>query len=329
MDDRHIGHEDQELLIRSMSVEDGPARGMRVIHILNAAGLFLEILPDRGLDIAAAAWQGKSLAWLSPAGLRHPLSYEPHGLGWLRSFVGGLLVTCGLEQAGAPSAEGGVEYGLHGRYSCLAAEEVSAARVDDGGRLEARISGKVRQAALFRENLSLARRITVPADAPAFIVEDEVKNEGRRDEPLMLLYHLNFGYPLVMQGTRVVVPENTKTLPRDDDARNGMETALTADAPTPGYREKVYYHDVPHGGAAEVGLISPEGWGISITYSRDVLTELVQWKMMGEKEYVIGMEPANCRVGGRAAERADGRLKILMPGETVRTFIRLNVLAKK
>jgi len=37
--------------------------------------------------------------------------------------------------------------------------------------------------------------------------------------------------------------------------------------------------------------------------------------MMGKGTYVVGVEPATNKVEGRAKERAEGRLRMLKPGE--------------
>ena len=47
---------------------------------------------------------------------------------------------------------------------------------------------------------------------------------------------------------------------------------------------------------------------------------------MGEGTYVVGIEPANCSVGGRAKERAAGTLQFLEPGEQRNFFVQLGVL---
>ena len=44
-----------------------------------------------------------------------------------------------------------------------------------------------------------------------------------------------------------------------------------------------------------------------------------EWKMAGAGTHVLGIEPANCYVEGRAAERARGTLVTLEPGES-RTY---------
>ena len=56
-----------------------------------------------------------------------------------------------------------------------------------------------------------------------------------------------------------------------------------------------------------------------LTWSAKQLPVLVQWKMPGEGTYVLGIEPGNCRVGGRVAERERGTLAHLKPGES-RTY---------
>lgn len=55
----------------------------------------------------------------------YPAYYHAAGIDWLRSFGGGLVVTCGLDHFGSPSLDQGETFGLHGRVS-----NVPAARVN-------------------------------------------------------------------------------------------------------------------------------------------------------------------------------------------------------
>jgi len=64
---------------------------------------------------------------------------------------------------------------------------------------------------------------------------------------------------------------------------------------------------------------------VAIRYDARTLPHLTQWKMMGQGEYVCGIEPANCRVLGRSAERAAGRLETILPGETRNFTVSLTV----
>ena len=95
--------------------EDGRLRGMRGIHGWTGSGLHFTLWPDRALDIGPAWFGGKPIAWQHPAAA-HPHYYEPAGLGWLRTYGGGLLTTCGLVHIGAPDQYQGQAFGLHGRY---------------------------------------------------------------------------------------------------------------------------------------------------------------------------------------------------------------------
>ena len=116
---------------RSVVLDDGPERGVRAIDVATGTGLSFSILPDRGLDVFRADFQGASLAWISPTGPVAPAFFEPEGLGWLRGFYGGLLVTCGLTYAGPPNKDG-KDLGLHGRASYTPAYDVGITQEWDG-----------------------------------------------------------------------------------------------------------------------------------------------------------------------------------------------------
>ena len=88
--------------------------------------------------------------------------------------------------------------------------------------------------------------------------------------------------------------------------------------PTAGYAEKCYYHDLAaHRGQTCAAIVNPEideGFGAYVRFDKRQLPQLVQWKMIGRKEYVCGVEPCSNRLGGAAAERKAGRLITLRPG---------------
>jgi len=66
--------------------------------------------------------------------------------------------------------------------------------------------------------------------------------------------------------------------------------------------------------------------GLYVQYRQKELPKFTQWKMVGEGEYVLGMEPANCLVQGRAKERERGTLQFLEPGEKREFIVRIGVL---
>lgn len=101
------------------------------------------------------------------------------------------------------------------------------------------------------------------------------------------------------------------------------------DSPQAGYAEQVFFHDMipAKDGFVTIMLVNDElqlaGY---VSYRQKELPELIQWKQMGSGTYVLGIEPANCLVMGRDAERKRGALRMLAPGETCETLLRLGVV---
>ncbi len=329
---RRIGRLEQVAGVEPLVLDDGPARGVRALRVRTGSGLSFTILPDRGMDIGAAEYGGMPLSWLSPAGVVSPSFREPEGEGWLSTFHGGLLVTCGLQNAGPPGERDGETLGLHGRISNTPASNVShAVRWDaEGCELEAR--GEVRESRTFGPNLVLRRTVSARVGESTVLIEDAVENEGFRPEPLMLLYHVNLGWPILDETARLVGPggPGASPEPRDEEARAGLASWERFAPPTPGFRERVFYHRPTAGadGWAEARLENPAlngGLALSVRFRPDELPEFVQWTMTGEGTYVVGLEPATCRVGGYEAEDRAGRVIRLAPGEVRRYRIEIRV----
>jgi hypothetical protein len=179
------------------------------------------------------------------------------------------------------------------------------------------IEGEVRQARVFGENLRLRRRITTSLGGSRIAIHDLVENMGTAASPLMILYHINLGFPLLDETCELIAEKHTVE-PRDAAAEPGLQDWMHFGPPTPGYAEQVFYHDLPAGqnGWAGIQLINQaRSIALSVRFQKAALPNLVQWKMMGQGTYVLGLEPANCRVGGRSQERALGTLQFLQPGE--------------
>jgi hypothetical protein len=318
---RRIGRLEQVAGIEPFVFDDGPARGVRAFRFRTGGGLSFDILPDRGMDLSFAEYRGTPLAWLSPNGIVAPAFHEPEGEGWLNSFPGGLLVTCGLRNVGPPGERGGEQFGLHGRASHIPATRVSydAFWDNEGCVLEAR--GQIRESSVFGPNLILRRRIWARLGEPRVTIEDQIENEGFDPEPLMILYHINLGWPLLSETSHLTGPGRLaeQPEPRDDEATTGLDAWNRFAAPMPGFKERVFYHHpaAGTGGLAEARLENPDlGLTFSVRFRPEQLPEFVQWTMIGESTYVLGLEPATCRVEGPAAEQAAGRVISLEPGET-------------
>jgi hypothetical protein len=332
---KRVGDISQIAGIRPIVLNDGNERGVRAAQVKTGAGLNFTVLLDRGLDIASADYCGQSLCWRSSTGDVGPAFYEPEGLGWLRSFYGGLLITCGLTYTGAPNVDQGQELGLHGRVSNIPAKNVYIDGQWDGDEYTMWIQGNVQETAVFQENLVLRRKIWTRLGETRMFIDDVVENIGYNTTENMMLYHINGGFPVVDADTEIVAPF-VKTEPRDDDAKVGQEEFYKFQGPTPGFAERVYYHDVAPDADGYVysALVNKDfnhgqGFGFYIKYLKEQLPVLVEWKMNGEGVYVVGMEPGTNSANGRSYEREAGRLRLLKPGESYSYNLEIGVLASQ
>lgn len=329
---RKVGTMRQVARIRRAVLDDGRERGLRVAEFSNGGGLSFTVLLDRGMDIGDAAFGGASLGWLGPCGFQHPSYHDPEGLGWLRSWGGGLLTGCGLRSAGAPGVVDGESFGLHGRLSNTPAEDVKCHEEWIGDRYLMSVTGSMREVRHFGENLLLTRTVATEFGTNVIKVSDKVQNCGFRPSQAMLLYHINLGWPLLDECSFVETVSHAVE-PRDDEAAKGLLSWSKCQEPAPGYKEQCFYHDLPAGpdGFATVSLVNPSlALKFSVSYRKAELPFLTQWKNLGEGEYVMGLEPANCHVEGLAAEREKFKsLRILQPGESFETLLALSVSRTK
>ncbi|MFF2091400.1 aldose 1-epimerase family protein [Paenibacillus sp. NPDC058174] len=381
----HVGRVEQIGGIHRYTGAEGREQGMEFIEVRTGAGLSYTVTPTKGLDFSLAEFGGTPISWQAAGGDAHPMYYEPEGTGWLRSASGGLMMTCGLTHAGAPSAYEGKSYGMHGRAHHLPARQVAAEGRWNGDEYEMVIRGIVEETAMFGGHLRLYREIRSQLGDNRITVTDIVENAGFEPIPHMLLYHFNFGYPLMTPDTRMRFPP-AAVVPRDAGAAvvglegldrpeslegpdglegaecpkglesleglyglgesgrveglkrqkavNGLSELNQWQLPDPGCAEAVYYHELLDKDTAEVKLhqpLFPQAGGrtvpltVSLRWSAQTLPHLVQWKMPGAGMHVLGIEPANCRVGGIAKEAEEGRLVILQPGQTVDYSWELNI----
>lgn len=324
---RKLGHPDQLFGTRLIRVIDGQGDGTRAIEVWNAAGLRFDVLVDRGFDIHRVEYQGSSLHWTGPPGIRSRFTYEPGELGWLRNFHGGLLVTCGLEHVLFPTKRKTPEYnfpldkvdefGLHGRISNEGGEVLARELIEDANGPMIRLKGEVVQASLYGENLWLQREIRVPIFAPEIKIFDTVTNSGFSPTHHELLYHINLGYPLIDTNSKIELT-----------SRVGTQTLETTE-PQPGFVEQVTEHDllVDEEGFAQASVFNhAAGLGLELRYRADTLPNFMLWYMMGEGPYVIGFEPSTV---GREPQRDPEMMSYLEPGGTVRYEAHFRALGKE
>ena len=299
---RRVGCVEQIGGVKEYIFSTGKAKGVRAIDV-DTGDLCITILPDRCMDIAQAKYKGKSISWISKTGVVAPQYYEKEGAGFLRSFYGGLLTTCGLKNIGAPVGD----QGLHGRIANTPAEKTSVRAEWIDGEYIIEVSGEMRESVVFGENLLLKRTIRAKLFCNKIDVEDTIINEGFSNENIALCYHCNFGYPLVQEGSRIInVPLEFKEIssPIKDKEEECIPVKYKDDVVTVGIEN----NDI----------------GAYITYERKNLPEFVIWKMMGESEYAVGLEPRTSEFGGPRLSKNDAYVE-LKPFEEYKTKLKFEL----
>ena len=302
-----------------------------VIEVDNGMLKFI-VLPQRGMGIWKAWLGGIELGWKSPIkGPVHPHFvpvYDPAGLGWLAGFDE-LLCRCGLESNGAPEFDerGVLKYPLHGKIANLPAHWVEVAIDGDSGEIS--IAGAVDESRLHFQKLRLTSTITTKVGEAGLLIHDEVSNLSESPGEFQMLYHINFGAPLLEAGAKVVVPVKM-LVPRNERAAEGVQHWDSYPAAEAGFKEQVYFVEPACGqdGETQALLKNASGTrGISMSFNTRQLPCFTVWKNTASVAdgYVTGLEPGTNFPNPRSYEKAQQRVVVLEPGESRSFDVRIEV----
>jgi len=271
-----------------------------------------------------------NLVYQMPNGEVNPAFYQPAGAEWLRTFFAGLLTTCGLTNVGAPCDDEGVELGLHGRFSCIPARNVCDLSRWEGDEYILEISGTIDENLLFGDKLILKRTIRSQLGKRSLTIHDTVENYGSKVSPFTILYHINAGFPL-LDSNAGMVASSKKTEAYEADRQEEAANCKRFTEPVPNIPEICFRHTMAgdEEGYAYAALINRKlsgGIGLYLKFRADTLPFMTQWKMMGEKDYVLGMEPCNVSCESRSEMRKKGVIPLLNPYEKREMEVEIGVL---
>jgi galactose mutarotase-like enzyme len=319
-----VGGSARDYSVTKRTLRGGPSDGVDVVEVNNGRFRFT-VLPTRGMGIWRARCGNVRLGWKSPTkGPVHPALvplWQPDGLGWLKGFDE-LLVRCGLESNGSPDfdANGRLCCPLHGRIANLPAHRVEI--TIDGESGEIAVMGTVDEAYLYGSKLRLTTTITTKVGEPSMTVADEVTNLSGQPGDMELLYHINFGVPLLGEGATVSLPVK-RLAPRDAVAVADLPTWNAYGPETPGSIEVCHFFDLvaDASGKTLAVLRSADGsHGVSVKFNKQQLPCFTIWKnrQAAVDGYVTGLEPATNYPNPKSFEKKKGRVVPLAPGETRR-----------
>ena len=324
---RKTGSLQQVASVRPLSFREGRSASLQAVELINGP-LRLLSMADKCLDVAEFSYRGVNFSFLSKPGLQGRNPYDTHGAEAQRSIMGGFFFTAGLENICAPCAVDGKDYPMHGRIRTTPAEHLCSDAFWEDEKYVLSISGEMREAELFGENLVLRRQLRSVFGEKSFTLTDVIENQSCRSEPLMLLYHINIGYPLLDEGTKLFLPTR-RVLPRDDISAPHCGRWNIMDAPRDNEPEYVFLHEpVPDdSGVVRICVVNETlELGLEVTYASKNLPRFMEWKSTASGDYVLGLEPANSSVFGRPFHEKRGDLHHLAPFSAEKNELRFTVL---
>ncbi|MDD5954353.1 MAG: aldose 1-epimerase family protein [Firmicutes bacterium] len=310
----YTGTMQQLAYVREYVVCEGRANGLRMVEVKNGP-LRFQAMADKCLDISALEFAGINISFTSKPGLNGRNPFDTHGEEALRSIMGGLFFTCGLQNICGPCETDGVEYPMHGRIRTTPAEHLCADAFWEDGKYILQVTGEMRESHLFGTNLVLRRTIRTVFGSNEIEITDVVDNQSDEAADLMLMYHCNFGYPFLAPGTRLVLPTK-KVTGREDWSQAHIDCWQTASEPRAGETEYVYLHELAsdEDGKSFAVIVNDDlNLGIRLGFDRKNQPYFMEWMSMKTGDYVIGLEPSNSSVYGRKYHEAQGTMHKIAP----------------
>ena len=309
--------------IRKRTLHGGKQEGIDLITVDN--GVFeIDIVPTRGMSIYEIRYGDVRIGWDAPVeSLVHPSLVDLEsrgGIGWLEGF-NEWMVRCGLEFAGHPGHDEAVDRDLtlHGKIGNIPASQVQVL-VSKAPTTEIRIRGIVHESFFNGPRLKLRADLVIRPGEAGFRIEDTVSNRGGQEQEFQIIYHANFGTPLLEEGSRVYAAASS-IAPMDDHAAKSINRYSIYEAPQPGFQEQVYLAEplADEAGRTTAVLVNAkQDLAVSLQWPVQQLPYLTIWKNTAAKKdgYVTGIEPATGYPYNRSVERQAGRVPTLPPGGT-------------
>jgi hypothetical protein len=316
--------------VQKYTLHGGKQEGVDAI-VVNNGRLSLTAIPTRGMSLLKVASGDLTLGWNSPVKeVVHPqfINLQSRGgLGWLEGF-NEWMVRCGLEWAGHPGRDefinntgdrSEMDLTLHGRIGNTPASEVEVV-IDRRPPHRIRIRGRVDERMFYGPKLELWTEVSTEPGSNSFRIEDKLTNYGAYEQEFQLIYHTNYGPPLLEQGSRLVAPVK-EIRPFNAHAAGGLGAFSEYAVPTKGFIEQVYglilFADeqrrttvMLHNAAADKA--------VTVSWEVAQLPYFTLWKNTSalEEGYVTGLEPGTGFPATRSIERKAGRVPKLGPRES-------------
>jgi Domain of unknown function (DUF4432) len=327
--------------IRKLTLDGGKQEGVDVIVVDNGK-LKFSVCPTRGMGVLSVTMGDIFLGWNSPVKeIVHPklINLQSRGgLGWLEGF-NEWMVRCGLESAGHPGVdrfinnvgdEAAMELTLHGKIANIPASEVEVV-IDPEPPHRLRVRGRVEERMFYGPKLVLEAEISTVPGSNEFQLADLIANDGEDEQEFQIIYHANFGPPLLEEGSTFAAAVERVT-PFNQHAVKDVASYANYQGPRLGFIEQVYCL-CPKSDRAGRALImlrnKAREKAVSMKFATGELPFVTLWKNTNalKEGYVTGLEPGTGFPNNRRIERKFGRVPKLPPGGTFKASIDVTIHA--
>lgn len=298
---------------------------VRTVHMYTGSGLDFWVYPGRGMDIGETFYLGMPISFVSKNGVKNPSCLQKDE--FEKNFFAGLVTTCGFDNAGSACEVEGVSYPTHGNLNLTQAETYTIHKYWEEDRYFVECEGQVRSSAIFGENLLLKRRIRIQAGVSKIFIKDEIINEGYTDTDYMLLYHCNFGYPVVSDASMVV--SNHQSIEYLDEASKEIgRNAKELDKPLPGRPQSAFIRSDAKGGRVRSAICNPDlKLGVYVECEESQLDKFCQWVNLASADYAVGLEPAKNLPYGRKSAVEENSMIHMKAREIQETELEIGILS--
>lgn len=326
---------DKTFSIKQRVLHGGKQEGVRVIDIDNGV-MTITLIPTRGMDIFEVKSGDIRLGWDSPVKeIVNPAFIElesRNGLGWLDGF-NEMMVRCGFEWTGHPGIDDdGQLLSLHGRAGNTPASTVIV-DIADEAPYTITVKGSVYEKTFKKNDYEVWAGLSVVPGEKSFALHDELTNLGDYENEYQIIYHSNYGQPLLEDGAKFSAAIK-EVSPFNQRAVGEMKTWNQYAGPTVDYDETVY-NIVPYADANGKTLAMLENKagdkGIAVGFDVEQLPVLTMWKNTDtlKQGYVTGIEPGTSYAYNRKYQRDLGLVPKIKAGETKKFDLTFTILDSK
>lgn len=320
--------------VEKRQLHGGKQAGVDIL-IVNNGKVTITLIPTRGMGIFDVKMDGERLlGWDSPVKeIVNPAFIElesRNGLGWLDGF-NEMMVRCGYEWTGHPGVDdNGQLLSLHGRVQNTPASTVKVI-IDDKPPHKITIQGEVSERTFKMAELVTLTQLEVVPGSTTFSLHDQLTNKADYDNEYQIIYHSNFGTPILEKGAKFIAAAS-EISPFNDYAKAGLKDWQTYLGPTKGYDEMVFnFKPIGNDNGETLAVLhnAKANKGVAVGYNVQQLPVLTLWKNTDTKQqgYVTGIEPGTSYAYNTKYQRPLGLVPTIKAGETKHFDLTYTILA--